>query len=49
MLGFSVQEGSGVFADLSCAYISEFEADFEIVNTAAYEMLQDGCVRIDLD
>lgn len=42
MLGWAVQVGSGVHADISCARISEFEADLSIANSAAREVLRDG-------
>lgn len=42
LLGWSVQDGAGVHADISCARISEFEADLSIANSAAREVLRDG-------
>jgi len=42
MLGWAVQAGSGVHADISCARISEFESDLSIANSAAREVLRDG-------
>ena len=42
MFGWSVQEGSGVYADVSCARVSEFEADMSVPNSAAREVMRDG-------
>lgn len=42
MLGWNVQDGSGVYADVSCARLSEFEADLSVANSAAREVLRDG-------
>jgi hypothetical protein len=44
MFGWRVQEGSGVFADVSCARLSEFRADLNVANSAASHMVDDGVV-----
>jgi hypothetical protein len=44
LLGWRVQEESGVYADVSCARISEFAADMLVPNTAAQEILRDGAL-----
>lgn len=42
LLGWKLQEGSGVYADVSAARVSEFEADLNVANSAAREVLRDG-------
>jgi hypothetical protein len=44
MFGWRVQEGSGVYADLSCTRISDFRDDLEVSNSATSHMLDDGIV-----
>ena len=41
-LGWSVQEGSGVHADVTCARLSELVADLDVANSAAREIARDG-------
>lgn len=40
--GFAVQQGAGVFADITCARVSDFIDDRAIANTIAVEILRDG-------
>ncbi len=44
MFGWRVQEGSGVYADLSCTRLSDFRADLKVANSAASHMVDDGVV-----
>ncbi|QCI98433.1 nucleotidyltransferase domain-containing protein [Agrobacterium larrymoorei] len=44
LFGWRVQEGSGVYADVSCARLSDFVADLEIANSAASHIADDGMV-----
>ena len=44
MFGWRVQEGSGVYADLSCIRISDFRADVHIANSAVSHMIDEGVV-----
>ena len=44
MFGWRVQEGSGVYADVSCIRLSDFIADLEITNSAASHIADDGVV-----
>lgn len=44
MFGWRVQEGSGVYADVSCTRLSEFRADLRVANSAASHMVDDGIV-----
>lgn len=42
MVGWKVQEGSGVYADISCARLSEFQSDLIVANSAAREIARSG-------
>lgn len=42
VFGWKVQEGSGVYADVSCAKLSEFAADIDVANSAAKEIVGHG-------
>lgn len=44
MFGWRVQEGSGVYADVSCTRLSDFRADLAVANSAVSHMLDDGIV-----
>lgn len=44
MFGWRVQEGSGVYADLSCVRVSDFQSDLAVANSAASHMVDDGIV-----
>jgi uncharacterized protein len=44
MLGWKVQEGCGVYTDVSCARLSEFNADLSVANSAAREISNGGIV-----
>lgn len=44
MLGWRVQEGSGVHADVSCTRLSDFRADLSVANSAASHILDDSVV-----
>ncbi|NTF08481.1 nucleotidyltransferase domain-containing protein [Agrobacterium rubi] len=44
LFGWRVQEGSGVYADLSCVRLSDFRADLDIANSATSHMTSDGIV-----
>jgi hypothetical protein len=44
MYGWRVQEGSGVFADLSCIRLSEFKNDLEVANSAVSHLIDEGVV-----
>ena len=44
MFGWRLQEGSGVYADVSCVRISDFRADLNVPNSAASHIVDDGVV-----
>lgn len=44
MLGWRVQEGAGVYADVSCTRLSDFRADLSVANSAASYIVDDGIV-----
>jgi uncharacterized protein len=44
MFGWRVQEGSGVYADVSCTRLSDFRADLNVANSAASHIVDDGLV-----
>ena len=44
MLGWRIQEGSGVYADVSCTRLSDFRADLSVANSAASYIVDDGIV-----
>lgn len=44
MLGWRVQEGSGVYADVTCTRLSDFRADLNVANSAASHIVDDGIV-----
>jgi uncharacterized protein len=44
MFGWRIQEGSGVYADVSCTRLSDFRADLAVANSAASHMVDDGMV-----
>lgn len=43
-VGWTVQEGSGVYADISCARESEFQDDLTVANSAAREISRSAVV-----
>lgn len=44
MYGWRVQEGSGVFADVTCIRLSEFKDDLAVANSAVSHLVDDGMV-----
>ena len=44
LFGWRLQEGSGVYADVSFVRRSDFDADLAVANSAASHILQDGIV-----
>lgn len=44
MLGWRVQEGSGVYADVTCTRLSDFRADLDVANSAASHLMKEGIV-----
>lgn len=44
MIGWRLQEGCGVYADVTCTRVSDFQADLNIANSAASHMVDDGVV-----
>ena len=44
MFGWRIQEGSGVYADVSCTRLSDFRADLKVANSAASHIVDDGVV-----
>ncbi|OLP61082.1 hypothetical protein BJF93_03275 [Xaviernesmea oryzae] len=46
MLGWTIQEGTGVHADVSCARLSDFQADMMVANSAASHIVGDGLVLL---
>jgi hypothetical protein len=44
MFGWRVQEGSGVYADVSCTRLSDFRDDLRVANSAASNIVEDGVV-----
>ena len=44
MSGWRIQEGSGVYADVSCIRLSEFHADLAVANSASSHIVVDGVV-----
>lgn len=44
MFGWRIQEGSGVYADVSCTRLSDFRADLAVANSAVSHMVDDGVV-----
>lgn len=44
MLGWTIQEGSGVFADISCVRMSEFKSDLAVANSAMCNIADHGLV-----
>lgn len=44
LYGWRVQEGSGVYADVSCTRLSDFRADLDVANSAASHIVDDGVV-----
>lgn len=44
LFGWRVQEGSGVYADVTCTRLSDFQADLEVANSAASHMINDGMI-----
>lgn len=44
MFGWKIQEGCGVYADVSCTRLSEFRSDLKVANSAASHIVQDGIV-----
>jgi hypothetical protein len=44
MFGWKVQEGSGVYADVTCTRLSDFQADLEVANSAASHLMNDGVI-----
>lgn len=46
LFGWSLQEGSGVYADVSVARLSDFQADLEVANSAASHLVEDGILFV---
>lgn len=46
LFGWSLQEGSGVYADVSVAHLSDFQADLEVANSAASHIIDDGILLV---
>ncbi len=46
LFGWSLQEGSGVHADVSVVRLSDFEADLSVVNSAASHIADDGILLV---
>lgn len=44
MFGWRVQEGCGVYADVSCTRLSDFRDDIKVANSAASHIVDDGVV-----
>ncbi|WP_429819196.1 nucleotidyltransferase domain-containing protein [Ensifer sp. B1-9] len=44
MFGWKVQEGSGVYGDVSCIRLSEFVSDLSVANSAASHLVHEGIV-----
>ncbi|MGH0214469.1 nucleotidyltransferase domain-containing protein [Sinorhizobium meliloti] len=44
MFGWKVQEGSGVYGDVSCIRLSEFVSDLSVANSAASHLVREGIV-----
>jgi len=44
MLGWRVQQGSGVYADVSCTRLSDFRADLHVANSAASHLADEGVI-----
>ncbi|QKJ94470.1 nucleotidyltransferase domain-containing protein (plasmid) [Agrobacterium pusense] len=44
MSGWRLQEGSGVYADVSCIRLSDFQADLSVANSASNHIVADGIV-----
>ena len=44
LFGWTVQEGSGVYADVSFVRLSEFKDDLAAANSAASHIVEDGVV-----
>ncbi|BCH58825.1 hypothetical protein RvVAR0630_14490 [Agrobacterium vitis] len=44
MFGWRLQQGSGVYADVSCTRLSDFRADLGVANSAVSHMVHDGIV-----
>lgn len=44
LFGWKVQQGSGVYADVSFVRLSEFKDDLAVANSAASHIVQDGVV-----
>ncbi|ANL87030.1 nucleotidyltransferase domain-containing protein [Rhizobium phaseoli] len=44
IIGWRLQEGSGVYADVSVIRLSEFKADLGVANSAVSHLVHDGIV-----
>lgn len=44
MFGWRIQEGSGVYADVSCIRLSDFRSDLAVANSATSHIVSDGLV-----
>lgn len=44
LFGWRLQEGSGVYADVTCTRLSDFRSDLAIANSAASHIVGDGLV-----
>ncbi|TBG52641.1 nucleotidyltransferase domain-containing protein (plasmid) [Rhizobium leguminosarum] len=44
MSGWHLQEGSGVYGDVSCVRLSEFVSDLNVANSAASHLVDEGIV-----
>ncbi|MGL3606466.1 nucleotidyltransferase domain-containing protein [Rhizobium sp. G187] len=46
VFGWKLQEGAGVYADVSCTRLSEFRADLAVANSAASHIVDDGILLL---
>ena len=47
-LGWQVQQGTGIHADVSCIRLSDFQSDLFVANSAASHIVDDGLIlRVD--
>jgi hypothetical protein len=44
MSGWRIQQGSGVYADVTCIRLSDFHADLAVANSASSHIMADGVV-----
>ncbi len=46
LFGWKLQDGSGVYADVSVARLSDFQADLDVANSAASHIVDDGILIV---